>query len=100
MGVQPGVYWPSQTTWFRASRSIVSSSASRTRGSLASGVPRSPGAAGGLPFLFQVDVERRVADPRHAGDLELAFRAEARRVGRIHQVHEIDVAGAKVRQPD
>ena len=41
-GPQPGVYWPSQATWFRASRSIESSRASRTRGSLASGVPRSP----------------------------------------------------------
>ena len=51
--MQSGVYWPSQTTWFSASRSIESSSASRTRGSFASGVPTSPGAAGGFPFLFR-----------------------------------------------
>ena len=60
----PTVYWPSQTTWFRASRSIESSSASRTRGSLASGVPRSPGGAGLAVLVAQVDGDPRVGDAR------------------------------------
>src|SRR5713101_540096 len=52
MGVQPTVFWPSHATLFSASRSMLRSSASRTRASLASGVPRSPGGLGDLPFLL------------------------------------------------
>src|SRR5262249_58621177 len=50
IGVQPGVKRPSHATWFRASRSMLSSNASRTRRSLASGVPRLAGGFG-LPVL-------------------------------------------------
>src|SRR2546425_7088734 len=38
---------------------------------------------------------RSVAEARHVRDLEPPFLLEARRVGRRHQVHEVDVAGAQ-----
>src|SRR6185312_1793675 len=56
-----------------------------------------PGGRGRLPvFVPQVDAEPGPTNPRHAGDVELRLLAEARRVRRVDQVHEVDVARAEV----
>src|SRR5256712_1598317 len=51
-------------------------------------------------LVVEVDGDAVVAEARHVRDLEPPFLLEARRVGRRHQVHEVDVARAEVRQPD
>ena len=99
MGVHPGVYWPSQATWFSASRSMLRSSASRTRGSLASGVPRSTGGVF-FPFLlWRLMVMLVVVEAGDAGQVEPALLLQAGGVGRRDQVHHVDVARAQIGQP-
>jgi hypothetical protein len=54
-----------------------------------------------LPGLVvQIDADRVEAQPGDAGDLEAAFFLEARGVGGRHEMHDVDVPGPQVGQPD
>src|SRR5215471_3647661 len=50
-------------------------------------------------LVVEVDGDPRVADARDARHLETPFLLEAHRVGGRHQVHEVDVARAQIREP-